>query len=102
MYVRLNSIVFLSREIVADNGRGIPAELSSQIFQPFFTTKPVSGTGLVWRSQRRSWNGTAEASGCGAVCSRGRAELSSGFVFLSRPRRSKLRAALSGVRSDYM
>ncbi len=33
--------------VVEDNGTGIPAELSSKIFQPFFTTKPTgSGTGL--------------------------------------------------------
>ena len=32
---------------VDDNGSGIPAELHSQIFEPFFSTKePGSGTGL--------------------------------------------------------
>jgi len=32
---------------VADNGCGIPAELLSRIYEPFFTTKPVgNGTGL--------------------------------------------------------
>ena len=32
---------------VRDNGTGIPAEVRSQIFQPFFTTKPTGeGTGL--------------------------------------------------------
>ncbi len=32
---------------ISDNGTGIPAEIQDQIFNPFFTTKPVgSGTGL--------------------------------------------------------
>ncbi len=33
--------------IITDSGQGIPAEILSQIFQPFFTTKPAGqGTGL--------------------------------------------------------
>lgn len=41
---RLNQSVQI---IVEDNGPGIPEEIRSKIFQPFFTTKPTgSGTGL--------------------------------------------------------
>jgi signal transduction histidine kinase len=32
--------------VIADNGHGIPAENAEGIFQPFFTTKPETGTGL--------------------------------------------------------
>jgi signal transduction histidine kinase len=32
--------------VIADNGHGIPQEHASAIFQPFFTTKEGSGTGL--------------------------------------------------------
>ena len=31
---------------VADNGPGIPEEHLNEIFEPFFSTKPTSGTGL--------------------------------------------------------
>ena len=33
--------------VVSDNGKGIPSNIISKIFQPFFTTKPTGeGTGL--------------------------------------------------------
>ncbi len=32
--------------VIADNGHGIPKEQTSEIFQPFFTTKENRGTGL--------------------------------------------------------
>ena len=32
---------------IADNGKGIPESIQTQIFNPFFTTKPVGkGTGM--------------------------------------------------------
>jgi len=40
------------RVTVADNGRGIPKENMSRIFEPFFSTKDSKGTGLgLWVSQ---------------------------------------------------
>jgi PAS domain S-box-containing protein len=38
--------------IISDNGAGIPEEVRSQLFQPFFTTKGERGTGLgLWVSR---------------------------------------------------
>lgn len=49
---------------VADNGVGIPKELHSKIFQPFFTTKPAgSGTGIglsFAANQIHSWKGVIQ------------------------------------------
>lgn len=40
------------RLVIADNGPGIPHELRSRIFEPFFSTKEEKGTGLgLWVSQ---------------------------------------------------
>jgi signal transduction histidine kinase len=37
---------------IADNGTGIPLEVQSHLFQPFFTTKGERGTGLgLWVSR---------------------------------------------------
>jgi signal transduction histidine kinase len=36
---------------IADNGGGMPAAVKSRIYEPFYTTKGVSGTGLgLWVS----------------------------------------------------
>jgi signal transduction histidine kinase len=40
------------RLVIADNGPGIPHDLRSRIFEPFFSTKAEKGTGLgLWVSQ---------------------------------------------------
>lgn len=40
------------RLVIADNGPGIPHEVRSRIFEPFFSTKEAKGTGLgLWVSQ---------------------------------------------------
>src|SRR5271156_279994 len=44
--LRVRKVQGKVRFSVADNGPGIPPEYSQEIFQPFFTTKQESGTGL--------------------------------------------------------
>jgi signal transduction histidine kinase len=44
--LRVRKVQGKIRFSIADNGHGIPAEYSREIFQPFFTTKRESGTGL--------------------------------------------------------
>jgi signal transduction histidine kinase len=66
------------RVIVADTGHGIPVELRKRIFEPFFSTKDDTGTGLgLWVTETilqkhlgriavRSRTGSAD---CGTVFS---------------------------------
>ena len=40
------------RIVVADTGHGMPAEVRKRVFEPFYTTKGINGTGLgLWISQ---------------------------------------------------
>jgi PAS domain S-box-containing protein len=53
---------------IRDNGRGIPPEVMERLFQPFFTTKRESGTGLgLWVSRElaRKNDGTIEVTSAG-------------------------------------
>lgn len=46
LYLRVRKAQGKVRFSIADNGPGIPAEISQEIFRPFFTTKLEGGTGL--------------------------------------------------------
>jgi signal transduction histidine kinase len=46
LYLRVRKVQGKVRFSIADNGPGVPAEYSHDIFQPFFTTKEEKGTGL--------------------------------------------------------
>jgi PAS domain S-box-containing protein len=50
--IRVKKLPSRVRVSVCDNGTGIPQEIRDRIFEPFFSTKPGSGTGLgLWISK---------------------------------------------------
>lgn len=62
--------------VVSDDGPGIPTELKSEIFEPFFSTKGEKGTGLglwVTRSIVYKHEGSIEVMGNGGASPRGTA-----------------------------
>ena len=52
----LNEEPAYARLLVIDNGRGMPPEVLSRIFEPFFSTKGEESMGLGWISAGRSSN----------------------------------------------
>lgn len=52
--IRTQRVVNLARIEIIDNGPGIPPEIQSRLYEPFFTTKPVGkGSGLGLETVRR-------------------------------------------------
>lgn len=54
------------RITIADDGHGMDESTARRIFQPFFSTKGESGTGLGFGSAKRSSANTTEPSACAA------------------------------------
>ena len=46
LHLRLRKHLGEVQLLIADNGHGIPKEVSGKVFEPFFTTKGARGTGL--------------------------------------------------------
>jgi PAS domain S-box-containing protein len=69
IWINLGREDAFARLVIRDNGHGIPPDVMEQLFQPLFTTRTGSGTGLgLWVSRElaRKNAGTIECSSPGA------------------------------------